>query len=234
MRESRLKADPSPLGAAILRHSRVAAAWRAQLARRRTAIASGAGRVGWKLAWGLPAVDEEMDGAPVFGYLTAATQLAGGDAFDASDAADLRVECELAVRVGPIATGATSTVTVTAHAVAIEVVDVGPPSRDIERIITDNVGHRGFVLGPVHDGVPMLPLQSELRVDGAIADRATADRLPVAALAELAAALEGAGEALVRGDWILLGSITHVPVRGGARIDARIVGLDALHLAIAP
>jgi 2-keto-4-pentenoate hydratase len=79
--------------------------------------------------------------AAVLGYLTSATLVEDGGTFDAGAVRELRVETEVAVRVGG------------GQAVALELVDVARPPDDLEGIVAGNVAHRGFVLGPERDPV---------------------------------------------------------------------------------
>lgn len=70
---------------------------RAQLARRDAALARGATHIGWKLAFGIPAIERATGGAPLVGYLTSATQLTPGSTFPVGAVGDgLRAETELA------------------------------------------------------------------------------------------------------------------------------------------
>src|SRR4051794_18313163 len=60
------------------------AALAAQLELRRELLADGARHVGWKLAFGIDALEAVLGTRPGTGYLTSATQLADGALFSAA------------------------------------------------------------------------------------------------------------------------------------------------------
>src|SRR3954454_11774416 len=108
-------------------HPRVVAALHAQLETREAVLRGGATRVGWKLAYDIPEVDEVTGGEPVIGYLTTATLIEPGGIFRGASP-DLRAETELAIEVGDGGG-------VGALGVALELVDVSRPPYEMEAIV---------------------------------------------------------------------------------------------------
>ena len=104
---------------------------------------------------------------------------------------------------------------------AIEVVDVGPPSADIERVITDNVTHRAFVLGPVHEGAGRF----RCRPSSASTGSSPTAPGPIACRSQRSVSWPPRWKVPARRWCAATGSaprnsIAHVPVRGAARVDA--------------
>ena len=217
--------------------ARVRLAFQAQLRARRAALDAGATHIGWKVAGAVAAVEAVMGSAPVFGYLTSATRLEPGGTFHARGVRALRAESEVAVELGrdvhPTDGPAAVRAAIVGLATALELVDVEPPVDDFVGVVADNVYHRAFVLGPTRPVVPGTRLSANLRVDSELrASGATEDDF-VAKLLAIARLLEAVGEGLRAGDWVIAGSLTHVPVRPGDAVEVAIDPLGSLGLAIA-
>jgi 2-keto-4-pentenoate hydratase len=187
-------------------HPRVVAALHAQLETRRAMLRGGASRVGWKLAYDIPEVDEVTGGEPVIGYLTSATVIEPGGTFSGASAS-LRAETELAIEIGPGGG-------VGALGVALELVDVSRPPHEMEAIVAANVFHRAAAFGPMRE-------------------RSVAGLDPQRAIASVAVLLEAVGERLVPGDRVLAGGFTHDPVERGGTARASIDGLGSVAVEIA-
>jgi hypothetical protein len=112
-------------------HPRVVAALRAQLGSRRAALDAGARHVGWKIGLGIPEVEALIGSYPVMGHVTTATRLRSGDAFRAPRPEMLRAETEIAIEVGRDRS-------IARFAVALELVDVGPPA-GLQGIVADRI-----------------------------------------------------------------------------------------------
>jgi 2-keto-4-pentenoate hydratase len=212
-RERRRLREPVTLAAVTAVDARIVDAVRAQLRRR------DGGRVGFKAAFGIDAVRELIGDTPVPGHLTTATQLAAGATFDPRGAGALHADCEVAVTVGREELG-----------VALELVDLARQAGDMEAIVTGNVLHLAFVLGPA---IARPPGEARLIVNGVVRARAPARADHRATVEALARILEAAGEQLRPGDRIITGSVVQVPVEPGDHVVAEIDGLGRAEARIA-
>jgi 2-keto-4-pentenoate hydratase len=145
---------------------------------------------------GIAAVQELIGDTPVPGHLTTATQLASGATFDPRGAGALTADCEVAVTVGR-----------DELAVALELVDLARQAGDVDAIITGNVLHLAFALGPTVTGPPG---EARLIVNG-----------------------EVGGEQLQPGDRIITGSVLQLPIGPGDHVVAEIDGLGRAEARIA-
>jgi 2-keto-4-pentenoate hydratase len=175
----------------------VADALREQLSRQRQLIAGGAQRVGWKIALGI----EEVDDRPLIGYLTSATLLAPEARHSARDAADLRVDAEIAVIVDR------------GYAAALELVDLGQGRGSVRSVIRTNVLHRALALAqppqPFHGSRARIWVDQELRAEAPL-EFDPDQRVEIAR-----DWLDVLGERLEPGDTVITGSIVQVPVAPG-------------------
>jgi 2-keto-4-pentenoate hydratase len=202
---------------------RLLAAVEEQLRRRRALLDGGARHVGWKAAWAMAEVEALIGDEPVIGHLTTATQLAPGGTYRGAAAAQsMRAETEVVIVAG--AGGG-----VGALGVGLEIVDVGVEPRALEESVPGNVLHRAFALGPVG------PLGGEatMTVNGEVRDRAPVTGDHAAILRSVARWLDAVGERLEPGDRVFAGSLNHVPVAPGDRVEAAISGLGSVTATIA-
>ena len=134
------------------------------------------------------------------------------------------VEPEVAIEVG-------EKLEAVALAAAIEVVDVDAPFTDIERIVEENVFHRGFLLGDFRPGYPP-PRSAAVLVDGQDREREAVESFDSAAIIALVVeTLVLAGEALLPGDKILAGALTPpVEVSPGDRVGIQLDNLGMVQL----
>jgi len=190
-----------------------------QLRAWRAALDAGAQRVGWKIALGL--VDGQRE--PALGHLTSATRVPDGARYHRAADRTLRAEAELAVEVGEGG--------VAGYAAAIELVDVGRPPDDLQGIVAANVFHRAVVLGPTRERPPD---RVRLTVGGAVHEPDRPGEDPQAMVEVAARLLAAAGERLMPGDRLITGSVIHVPVAPGDRVELDMGALGHLSVAIAP
>ena len=173
---------------------------------------------------------------PIIGHLTTATLLRTGDSYIAQDGAELRAETELALVIGQDVAGdasaAEAQAAIAGAAVALEIVDVRRPPDDLEGIVIDNAFHRAFVVGPARPVEPGA-LKGRLTINAKRRAWATAGENHADVVRAVAQLLAAAGEQLQRGDRILAGALTHVPVQPGDQIQADIRNLGAVKLTIA-
>jgi 2-keto-4-pentenoate hydratase len=202
----------------------LSAALRRQLDLWRAALEGGAERVGWKIGFNVPAAMERIGiEEPIVGHLTTATKLSDGAEFFPRDAADLRAECEIAIRVGD--DGA-----VTGYAPAIELVDLGSPADGAEGIIAGNIFHRAFVIGTFADTPPEGTAFLAVGEDAHEAAQPVPDFEETVAL--VARRLAAAGEELKAGDVIISGALVVVGVQPGDDLTADIAGLGTVSVGI--
>jgi 2-keto-4-pentenoate hydratase len=198
-----------------------------QLDHWRAARAAGAGRVGWKIALGIPEVEELVGAEPGLGYLTTASLLEPGGVYHGARAdRALRAETELAVEVGVDGR-------VAGLAVALELVDTGRPPDGLEPIVAGNVFHRAVAFGPTVRGARAESATARLLVGGEVRDAATVRADPQRTIEAIARLLAAVGERLEPGERILAGSSCHVPVVSGDAVVAEIDGLGAVDARVA-
>jgi 2-keto-4-pentenoate hydratase len=206
---------------------RLRSATAALLERRRERCAAGAAHVGWKLAFGIDAIEEVLGDEPGIGYLTSATQFVDGEPFSAEGTRNLCAETEIAVVVGPGSSIAGLTV-------ALELVDVGRTQDDLREVVEENVLHCAFALGPAVAIDDASELVASLTIDGRFRDEVTVRRDFEEHLRQATRVLEAVGERLAPGDRLLTGSLIAVPVAPGERVTAAVTGLGSVHAAVTP
>jgi len=216
-------------------HPRVAAALDEQLARWRMALGAGERRIGWKLGLNFAEVAEVIGDDPIIGHLTTRTLLRTGGSYIAQDGADLRAETEIALAIGQDVAADVNAdearAAIAGAAVALEIVDVNRPPDDLEGIVIENAFHRAFVLGRARPVDPSR-LEGRLTINGELRASATAADDHSAVVRAVAQLLASAGEQLQRGDQILSGALTHVPIQPGDEIGAGIRALGTVTLTL--
>jgi hypothetical protein len=187
-------------------------AYRALLTRRRAELAAGADHRGWKLGRDLPGVD-----GLALGYLTSATELAGGGRYDGAWTETLCAETELAIVVGE------------GLAVALELVDV---ARTPHGAIIANSFHRAVAYGPTVKsesiGAATLAINDEVHHADCEPHR------PEAVLRAASDMLAAVGEELRPGDRVLSGSLVHLPIPRNAHLTAAISGFGHVTVRLGP
>lgn len=186
-------------------------ATRRQLAHWRSALDSGAHRVGWKIGFNAPAIQEHLGlEHSALGHLTTATLVGADGTHSLAGAQNPLAEPEVAIHVGPDHS-------IAGLSPALEVIDMdaipGGPE-EVPEVIEHNIFHRAVAIGPGREGDPG---DASFSIDGAEADRADSSEVDLdATVALVAAILEAAGERLEAGDRIIAGTLTPPqPVRAG-------------------
>ena len=189
---------------------------RAQLARRRAELDSGAEPLGWKIGINVPAVQERLGiEEPVVGHMTSRSLVGAGDEVDVHGWSAPMLEPEVAIHVGSDRTAA-------GLAPAIELVDVDLPFDDVEAILAGNVFHRAVVLGEERAGADASG-DCRVEVDGGEAAAAPVDCDVDGTVAFVGGFLERHGARLAAGDVIIAGSLTApVAVSPGARVEVEV------------
>ncbi|MEJ7714822.1 MAG: hypothetical protein WKF40_03555 [Thermoleophilaceae bacterium] len=96
-------------------------AYQQQLSHWRASLSSGAHRIGWKIGFNPPAVQEKLGLAePVVGHLTSATLLGADGSHSLAGAENALAEPEIAIEIGPDHS-------IAGLAPAIEIVDMPAP-----------------------------------------------------------------------------------------------------------
>jgi 2-keto-4-pentenoate hydratase len=212
---------------------RITAGMRRQLAARDAALAAGAARRGWKVAFATPQsrVAAGVDRS-VVGFLTDATELPDGAAVVVEGWTKPTIEAELAIHVG-------DDLGIAAVSAAIEVVDPDLPVDQTEDVLAGDVFHRHYVLTPPdagRGGGDVADVRIRAFVDGELV-AAQDDPCSVVGLlpdivATVAAELARHGEQLRPGDLILGGSTTGMhPVAAGQRLRVEADGLGELEIS---
>ena len=124
----------------------VARGMQSLLAQRDAAVARGAHLVGWKIGFNTAPIQQHFGlSEPVVGYLLDRAVQPDGATVSLEGWSAPAVEVEVAVRVGPLDEAGAPTVA--GLAPALELVDLGIPFDDIERVLADNICQRGVVFG---------------------------------------------------------------------------------------
>jgi 2-keto-4-pentenoate hydratase len=216
-----------------------------QLARLRSALASGMPRTGWKVAINVP---EVLRGLGLthsgVGWLDGRRAYPSGAVVPCDPGADLRVEPEVCLRLAsPVRSGESPEAAlrcVDGAAPALELVDFARPSADLDAIVSHSIFHAGLVTGawlPL-DAAPELGGQwPRLEVSGQPVAPVRADLVPAdfgELLVFVAVFLEVFGETLEAGDLVLSGSYAPraVPIAPGSRIRADFGSLGEVAAAI--
>lgn len=211
---------------------RVRAGMEGQLAHRARLIREGARPLGWKVAFGPPAVREPLGLAgPVVGFLTDVTLLRSGGECEVGEWLAPKLEPEIAVHVG--AGGAIVGITA-----AIELADADLPPTELEQVVGGDIYHRRVVLG----GEEPVPLP-----DSPIAVAVTRDGEPLAAtedaeaatgnlpelIAHVATYLENFGCELAAGEVVISGStVPLIDVAPGERVRSEVAGVGAVEVLL--
>ena len=206
---------------------RVAAGLREQLASWRAELQGGARRIGWKIAFNVPAAQLALGiDEPAIGYLTSATLLENGGRYSAAGATRLAAEPEVAIEVGPDSR-------IASYAPAIELADFNRPLEDLQAILAEDIFHRGVIFGPARERLANPP-RARVRVDGEERESAYAPDGYFDYVVDLAGRLlEAEDERLHPGDRIICGTITPpVPVGPGDAVTVDYAELGTLSVRI--
>lgn len=176
-----------------------------QLGHWRATLGSGADRLGWKIGFNVPAVQEKLGlEHSVVGHLTTATLIGADGSHSLAGAGSPLLEPEIVIEVGPNAT-------VGGIGVAAEVADIpGLPDPDgVGDVIAANIFHRAVAIGSSKQLDSADGVEAVVTINGEEAARGDAGATDLAGTVALVAeTLEAAGESLQAGDRIIAGSIT--------------------------
>lgn len=206
-------------------------AYQRQLAHWRAALDSGAHRIGWKIGFNPPPVQEKLGlSAPVVGHLTSATLLGADGAHSLAGAEAPKAEPEIAVEIGPEKT-------IAGLAPAIELVDIpalpsGPD--EVPEVLAANIFHRAVAIGTSKPVQAPEGATWSLRVDGEVVADGDASDYPIADMIHTVAdTLESAGERLEAGDRIIAGALAPPPdVEPGQRLELDLGPLGAIEVQL--
>ena len=192
-----------------------------QLAWRRERLAAGEKSIGWKMAYGAPAIMQRLGiTAPLAGFLTDRARLESGATVSLRGWTKPVAEPELAVYLGKdLPAGADRDAAVASIAAvrpAIELVDIERPAEPetLELTLAGNISQRHVVLGPLDGklaGADLANLKARVfRSDTEIAktpDVTANTGDPVELLRHLANLLAAFGERLRASEFVITGSV---------------------------
>jgi len=191
----------------------------AQLATRSARLQKGDSALGWKVGFGEPAAMAKLGiEAPLLGYLCNSGRVNVNDSVALNSFTTAVAEPELALHIGadlePDSSESTIRAAIASIGPAIELADLRFPPDDVERILAENIYHRGVILGSTDStraGADLVGLSGGLFKDGREIARtsdleANTGRL-VDIVAMVANTLASAGLKLRAGDIVIAGSV---------------------------
>lgn len=211
---------------------------------RRTALAGGAERLGWKAGFGTAMAKEAVSiTAPLVGYLTDRTSLPDGATVDVSEWTTPLLEPEVAVRIDRELTAGASPGeihdAIGAFGAAIELADLTPVT-EVESILAGNIFHRNVLLA---DELPAIPggldqARVSVEVNG---EPHAVDADPRELLGDFAdligsllPQLELIGETLKPGDVVITGSaVPPLPLESGQLVTVSVTEASRISVRIA-
>jgi 2-keto-4-pentenoate hydratase len=206
-------------------------AYQQQLTHWRASLSSGAHRIGWKIGFNPPAVQEKLGlSEPVVGHLTSATLLGADGSHSLAGAQNALAEPEIAIEIGPHRS-------IAGLAAAIEIVDIpalpeGPD--EVGEVVAANVFHRAVAIGSSKQVDSVEGIDANLSVNGRVARTAEASSVDCAGMVDLVArVLEQAGERLEAGDRIIAGALAPPPQVGpGDQLSLDLAALGAIEVSL--
>jgi 2-keto-4-pentenoate hydratase len=198
-----------------------------QLVSWRAELQGGARRIGWKIGFNVPAVQEVFGvEEPALGYLTSATLLEDGAGYSAAGSTRLVVEPEIAVQIAKDGG-------IESYAPAVELADTDRPLDDLQAIVAEDIFHRGVIFGHFRPDLGGQP-QARVVIDGEERASAQAPEDYFDGVIEVATRLlDEQGESLRPGDRMICGIITpFVPVEPGDAVSVDFGSLGSLGLRI--
>jgi 2-keto-4-pentenoate hydratase len=186
---------------------------------RRERVAAGDQAIGWKVAYGAPAVQEKLGiGAPLVGFLTQRGALKSGADVSLAGWVKPVAEPEIAAHIGRDLPGGASiddaSAAIAKLGPAIELIDVRRPADDPEFALAGNISHRHVVFdrtGATRAGGRTDGLAARIFRRGAeFASTSDVQALPgdlVGLVRHVADCLAAFGEKLCAGEVIICGSI---------------------------
>jgi len=201
-------------------------AYQQQLGHWRTTLASGAHRIGWKVGFNAPELQERLGIAqPVVGNLTTATLIGADGSHSLAGAESPLVEPEIAIEMGPGGS-------VAGLGPAVEVIDMDGLPDDVGDAVAGNIFHRAVAIGSSKGSATAQGMEARVSVNGELRESAHAGAADLDRIIELVdSTLRSSGESLDAGDRIIAGSLTTpVSVRPGDRVAVDLGPLGGLEL----
>jgi len=207
-------------------------AYRQQLRHWRSALHSGADRVGWKIGFNAPSLQRQLGlQRPAVGHLTTATLVGADGSHSLAGAEHPLVEPELAIEVGPDGR-------VSGLGAAFEVIDMDRAltAETAAEVVAANIFHRAAVIRPSHEPIPLDGITAKISGGREQRDPVSASAVDVEGTVALTLeTLEQAGESLQAGDRIIAGALTPpLPVEPGDLLRLDLGPLGTAELALAP
>jgi 2-keto-4-pentenoate hydratase len=206
-------------------------AYQQQLSHWRASLSSGAHRIGWKIGFNPPAVQEKLGlSEPVVGHLTSATLLGADGSHSLAGAENPLAEPEIAIEIG-------RDQSIVGLAPAIEIVDIpalpeGPD--EVGDVVAANIFHRAVAIGPSAEVDSAEGIEANFSINGQVTRTADAATVDLQGTVELVArVLEGAGERLEAGDRIIAGALAPPPeVSAGGTLNLDLGALGSLEVSL--
>ena len=184
---------------------------------RRRNLANGAQHVGWKVGAG----ERESLGGMSVGYLTSESQLRLGGVYPAGPREQLYAEAGVAVLIGPDGHAA-------GYACGLELCDrAGDDSPEV--VVSRNIFHRAFALGPVGGGTPRT---GRLVVNGQVRAEAPVPEDLDERIERVRTVLRAVGEDLVAADLVITGSVVQSRVVPGDQVRAEVDDLGSVTVSV--
>jgi 2-keto-4-pentenoate hydratase len=205
-------------------------AYQQQLGHWRASLSSGAHRIGWKVGFNPPKVQEQLGlDEPVVGHLTSATLLGADGSHSLAGAQNPLAEPEIAIEIG-------RDHEIAGLAPAIEIVDIPalPDPDGVGDVVAANVFHRAVAIGSSQDVTSAEGIEANLSVNGQVARTAQASAIDLQGMVDLVArVLESAGESLEAGDRVIAGAMAPPPeLSPGDHLALDLGAIGALEIAL--
>lgn len=223
--------------------ARVLAGTRAMLALQRRQVADGAGRLGWKAAFGSPSGQAALGlDRPLVGFLTRDRLLEAGASASVEGWVRPMLEAEIAVHIGCDLPASPEVAdvrdAVAGLSAAIELADLDPPPTDLVQILSGNIFHRHVMLGELHPGVTDASgVRATVTRDGAEVGRTDDPQALTGQIVEVVASMAGTlaqvDERLLAGDVVITGAVVPpLEIGPGDHLTVELTGLGALEVTL--
>lgn len=215
-------------------------ALRRHLTQHAESLRTGEERLGWKVAFNAPPVQEKL-GLPhsLLAGMTRSALFDEGSVHSLRGGTRIALEAEIGVALrSDVKAGdddAAIVAAIESMGPAVEVIDIDRDFAELEAIVAEGVFRRGVVLGEMHpppEGASLDGIRARVELAGeevADVDAGVATGHPVKVLRLLAEILEPFGEGLQAGDRIILGSMNvPPPAKAGSTFTLALEGWQTL------